>query len=87
MSDKPKRRNRKPSAQIDTTAPASIIVNDRFGGLARFCELTGLSTSTVWGWLLSGDVPPKRVPEIKAKAMAAKVKLKDSDFVRQLAAA
>lgn len=95
---KPRRKARTPRTEnIDQTAPASVVIN-KFGGLARFCELSAeqatedrpaIPTSTVWGWLVRGDIPPKRVPEIKAIAQAARpiVRLKDSDFVRQAIAA
>ena len=87
------RKARTPSADtIDQAAPAWIVVS-KFGGLARICEIAQqngikLPTSTVWGWVRRGDIPPRRVPEIKALALKAKpiVRLKDSDFIRQTAA-
>lgn len=90
---KNKRAARTPRAEvIDPAAPASIVINTRFGGLARFCEAAAeagrpYSTSTVWGWLKRGDIPPRQVPEIKAIAAAQKpvVRLRDGDFIRQSA--
>lgn len=82
------------AAVVDPTAPASIVITERFGGLARFCEAaeragTPYASSTVWGWLKRGDIPPRQVPAIKAIASAQRpvVKLRDSDFIRQAATA
>ena len=80
---KPRRSN---SDNIDTMAPASIVVT-KFGGLGKMAHDTGIATSTIWGWMRRGDIPPKRVPDLKAHAMRLKVKLKDSDFVRGMAVA
>jgi hypothetical protein len=91
-----RRKSRTPRTDnIDQTAPASVVMN-KFGGLARFCELSkqyatperaAIPTSTVWGWITRGDIPPKRVPEVKAIAALARpiVRLKDADFVRKAA--
>lgn len=81
MARKPRTSN---SDQVDTTAPASTVVG-KFGGLGKMHADTGYATSTIWGWLKRGDIPPKRVPEIKAHAIRLKVRLKDSDFLRDAA--
>jgi len=81
-----RRRARQPSAaKIDVNAPAYLVV-EKFGGLARFCELSGIPSSTVWGWVKRGDIPFRHVPNIKMIAARCKpvVKLKDSDFLRKV---
>lgn len=81
-------KSRKPrgfnSTKIDHNAPASIVVK-KFGGLGIMARNTEIPTSTIWKWMLSGNIPPKRHLELKGHAVRLKVKLKDSDFVRQLA--
>lgn len=81
-------KTRKPrtskSENVDPTAPAFKVVA-KFGGLGRMARDTGLATSTIWGWMRRGDIPPKRVPEVKSWGLKLKVKLKDSDFVRGIA--
>lgn len=79
MPRKPRTSN---SSKVDPTAPASIIVA-KFGGLGNMHNQTGIPTSTIWKWQLGGDIPNKRVLELKAHAARLKIKLKDSDFVRQ----
>ena len=82
MPRKPRTSN---SSKVDPNAPASIVVA-RFGGLGHMHNQTGIPTSTIWKWMLSGNIPPKRHLELKGHAARLKVKLSDSDFVRQLGA-
>ena len=82
MPRKPRTSN---SRKIDPSAPASIVVA-KFGGLGNLHNESGIPTSTIWKWMLSGDIPPKRHLELKGHAARLKVKLKDSNFVRQLGA-
>ena len=81
-------KERKPrtsnSTRVDPTAPASIVVA-KFGGLAKMARDTGIATSTIWKWQVQGDIPPKRVLALKGHAARLKIKLRDSDFVRQVA--
>lgn len=46
---------------IDQTKPAFKII-DRCGGLTKFCEDFDYSTSTVYGWLVSGFIPTRLRP-------------------------
>lgn len=78
---KPKRRRTLTSTRVDPTMPASVIINDKLGGLANVSQLSGIPTSTIWGWLEIGYIPIKRIPEIKAVAKTLRVKLLDSDFI------
>jgi hypothetical protein len=47
------------STRVDPNKPASVVI-DRFGGLTRFCALTGYPTSTAHGWTVSGYIPAHR---------------------------
>lgn len=84
-------KTRKPRAfttgKIDQDAPANIVIG-KLGGLAVVSREGGYSTSTVWGWMKRGDIPPKRVPELKELGLRLKprVVIKDADFLRQSAA-
>lgn len=82
MARKPRTSN---SSKVDPNAPASIVVA-KFGGLGNLHNESGIPTSTIWKWMLGGDIPPKRHLELKGLAARLKIKLKDSDFVRQLQA-
>lgn len=55
----PRKQRAITSARVDPNKPASVVIN-RFGGLTRFCELTGFATSTAHGWTVSGYIPPRR---------------------------
>lgn len=48
------------STRIDQTKPAYIVIQIRFEGLTRFCQLTGFSISTAHDWLTKGYIPPTR---------------------------
>jgi hypothetical protein len=76
------------SDRVDPTKPAAIIINDRFGGLTRFCELTGYKTSTAHGWTLTGFIPPRLHGEsthshILAVAEANGIEIEAADFVER----
>lgn len=83
---KPRKPRAPTTGKIDPTAPANIVIA-KLGGLAVVCEQSGWPTSTVWGWMKRGDIPPKRVPDLKALGLAMKprVVLPDSDFIRKAA--
>lgn len=82
----PPRKQRALSAeQIDRTKPASLIVA-KFGGLMRFCNLTGYKTSTVHGWVVRGFIPAHRGgvshhAHIMKIAAANKIELTATDFL------
>lgn len=74
------------SKQINWASPAGIVVA-KWGGLHKMARETGIAPSTIWSWLRrSGDVPTTRIPELKIHAARLRIKLKDSDFIRQIAA-
>lgn len=77
------RKPRTPKAgRIDPSKPASIVIG-KFGGLARFCEISGDSPSTVDGWLVRGTIPSRHFERIKGLATDKSIPLNDSDFVPQ----
>lgn len=45
--------------QIDKTKPAFIVVDQMCGGLTQFCRDYDYSPSTVYGWLVSGQIPSR----------------------------
>lgn len=79
------------SERVDPNKPASRVIN-KFGGLTRFCQLTGFATSTAHGWTLRGYIPPHgrgddrsvsyhvRIMEIAAEN---KIELSATDFIDQ----
>jgi hypothetical protein len=74
-------RNRLPPAStIDPDAPASVVVR-KFGGLARFCQLTGFATSTVHDWMVKGLIPAARQEHVLAVAAEHRIKVKPAEFV------
>lgn len=78
------------SSRVDPDKPASRVINC-FGGLTRFCELTGYPTSTAHGWTVSGYIPAQRKGQSVHKhilfvAGAEGIKLAAADFVDQPAA-
>lgn len=78
-----KRKPRTPKAgRIDQSSPAFKIIGGKFGGLARYCELSGDSPSTVDGWLVRGKIPKKRWEAIKSigAAQRPKIIIEDRDF-------
>lgn len=77
------------SDRVDHSKPAPIIINQRFNGLTHFCELTGYPTSTAWGWVERGFIPPRwrgksTQPHILAIAAKHKISMEAADFVEQL---
>lgn len=81
-ASKSKPRTRRPkdgTAQPGT--PAWRVVNEAFGGLAKLHELSGIPTSTIWGWLQTGIIPTRRVPELMRLAQANRIRLPHSHFV------
>jgi hypothetical protein len=75
------------SDRVDRAKPASIVI-DKFGGLTRFCELTGYPTSTAHGWMVSGYIPAHRKghsthAHILGVAQAEAIELAAGDFVEQ----
>lgn len=82
MADKATRKPRTPKpGRIDLSKPASKIVA-KFGGLARYCDISGDSPSTVDGWLVRGTVPKRhhaRIADLGA-AQTPAIKISDADF-------
>lgn len=73
------------STKVDRLKPASVII-DKFGGLTRFCEMTGYKIQTAHRWTTSGYIPPywngaSRHLHILEVAKANRIKLLPSDFV------
>lgn len=54
----PSEAPRKLNENLDEDMPSNRVIL-AFGGLARFCELTGFGMSTVYAWQKSGLVPAK----------------------------
>lgn len=84
------------SERIDQTKPAFMVVN-AFGGLTRFCEITGFAPSTVHSWLVNGLIPSRYLDDsdlgrisyqawILVCAERNKVKMAPAIFVEPLAA-
>jgi hypothetical protein len=50
--------------QIDRTKPAYLVIQEKCGGLSQFCKDYDYSPSTVYGWLVSGQIPsrPRQTP-------------------------
>jgi len=87
MTEPIRKQRRITSSKVDPAKPASRVIN-AFGGLTRFCELTGYPTSTAHGWTVSGYIPPHRRghsvhAHILAIAVREKVELEAADFVDQ----
>lgn len=81
--DSPARKQRAiTSDKVDPNKPASIVI-DKFGGLTRFCEITGYATSTAHGWTVNGYIPAKkgRYAFIIAKGKEHGIKVTAADFV------
>jgi hypothetical protein len=79
------------SKQVDQTKPASIVIN-KFGGLTKFCQLTGFPTSTAHAWTIRGYIPPhgrgdqrsiSYHAQILAVARENNIPLSGTDFVDQ----
>lgn len=68
---------------VKKDTPAGRVVA-KFGGLANMSESTGIPPSTIWGWIRRGDIPPKRVPEVKRHARDLKIRIKDSEYLRDI---
>lgn len=76
------------SRRVDPSKPAAIIINERFGGLTRFCNLTGYKTSTAHGWTLDGVIQPRlkgesTYPHILQVAAENGIEIDPSDFVEK----
>lgn len=57
---KPERKPRKlVSPKVDPTKPAYLIVQ-KFGGLAKFCQICEWPMSTVHSWLTTGLIPSRK---------------------------
>lgn len=69
------------SKHVDQSAPAFIVIN-QFGGLARFCRLTGYKTSTAWSWLKRGLIPSTNHEHILAVAIRESIEIEPAAFVR-----
>jgi hypothetical protein len=76
-----KPRTPKDASAIDQNSSAWIIINDKFGGLARYCAFSGDPTSTVWGWLQRGYIPPLKQPRVLELAKKHKIDVKPADFI------
>ncbi len=75
------RKPRTPKAgRYDPNTPAAKVIAI-FGGLARYCELSGLRPSIVYGWLVRGSIPQKRWPDMIALAQANEIALSETDFL------
>lgn len=88
ISELPRKQRRTISSKVDESKPASLIINRRFRGLTHFCNLTGYSTSTAHGWLVSGYIPPHRKgtsihAHILSIAQANEIELEPGDFVEK----
>lgn len=83
---KPRKPRAPTTGKIDPEEPANIVIG-KLGGLAVVCQHGGYPSSTVWGWMKRGDIPPRRVPELKELGLRLKprVVLKDGDFLRKAA--
>lgn len=70
------------SDRINPSMPASVVIS-RFGGLTRFCQLTGYKTSTVWDWMAKGFIPADRQTHVLEMARLYELPLEPADFVYQ----
>lgn len=87
MTEPIRKQRRIISDRVDPAKPASVVIN-RFGGLTRFCELTGYPSSTAHGWTVSGYIPAQRKghsvhAHILAVAAAERIAVEASDFVER----
>lgn len=85
MTDTNRKQRKIISGKVDRSKPASRVI-DAFGGLTRFCELTGYASSTAHGWTVSGYIPAHRKGQsihghILAVAGREGVKIEPGDFV------
>ena len=84
-------RARPLTGDIDPAKPAAIIINTKFGGVARFSELTGFAMSSARDWLKNGYIPPRRrdggpcQTHIMQVAKANQIQMEPADFVERLA--
>lgn len=69
------------SSNIKQGSPADVIINQKFGGLGAFCGLSGIPTSTVWGWLIRGLIPTRQQRLVLDLARKAKVHVEAEDFI------
>lgn len=59
MSDPLRKPRAITSEKVDQDRPAFRIIA-KFGGLTRFCEITGFPISTVHGWTVTGLIPNRK---------------------------
>lgn len=77
--------------RFDPAKPAAIVINDRFGGLGKFCRLTGVAMRSARDWLVKGYIPPLRrdggpcQTHILQVAKANQIQMDPADFVERLA--
>lgn len=83
---RPRKQQTIRSDRINPSMPASVVVV-KFGGLTRFCQLTGYRTSTVWDWMRKGYIPANRQPHVLEMARLYGIELQPGDFVYQPPAA
>jgi hypothetical protein len=88
MTDEPaetRRRGRRPgtttSEKVDQNAPAFRVINGPFGGLTRFCDLTGFKLGTAHGWLVKGLFPSDNHAHILAVAERHSLTVTKADLV------
>ncbi len=70
------------SDRVDPDAPAARVI-DKFGGLSKFCQASGINTSTVHDWLVKGLIPQVRWPAIMGLARELDIELSQTDFLDQ----
>lgn len=75
-----KKERQRRSTKYDPTTPAAIVV-EKFGGLQKMSRDTGISGSTIYGWLARGRIRMEQFPVLLDHAARLKVKLKPADFV------
>ena len=73
------------TTKYDPNTQAAVIV-DRFGGVQRMSDETGLSPSTIYSWLTRGGlIPPRQVQVLMEHADRLKIKIKPTDWLVQRA--
>ena len=77
---KPRAARRSNTLNVDHNTTAYKIIMVKFGGLGKFCELSRKATSTVWGWLLRGQIPTIQQQFVLDLARKHKIELTPADF-------
>lgn len=77
---KPRAMRRSNTDKVDHDSTAYKIIVVKFGGLGRFHELSRIATSTVWGWLLRGQIPTIQQQRVLDIARQNKIDIKPEDF-------